>query len=83
MTIQDLYRESIIFIKNDKHDSSWPAQESPLLIPASNLNLLSDMRSTWKSMDVFVRKVGLSLEKNYLFPLTSSTVRDRKEIPRP
>ena len=46
VTIQSVDRESMKYISNDKHDHSWAAQEGPLIIPASNLNLLSDMRST-------------------------------------
>ena len=36
-------------------------QEARLLIPASNLNLISGMRSTGTSMDIFVRGVGVGL----------------------
>ena len=36
-------------------------REGQLLIPASNLNLLSDMRSTGMLLDIFVRGVGVEL----------------------
>ena len=36
-------------------------QEERLLIPASNFNLISGMRSTGTSMDIFVRGVGVGL----------------------
>ena len=46
-------------IRNDQHDSSLAAQEGPLLISASKLNLVSGMRSTGMSMDIIVRLVGV------------------------
>ena len=49
------------YINNDKPDPSWAAQERPLLNPASNLNLISGMRSTWTSMDIFVQGVGVGI----------------------
>ena len=61
VTIQDVDRESIKYIKTERDDSSWAAQEGQLLIPASNLNLTSDMRSTGMSIDIFVRGVGVGL----------------------
>ena len=59
--IQDVDRESTKYIKNDKDDPSWAAQEEHLIIPASNLNLISNMRSTGTSIDIFVRRVGVGL----------------------
>ena len=59
--IQEVHRESIKFMKTERNDSSWAAQEGRLLIPASNLDLLPGMRSTGTSMDIFVRGVGVGL----------------------
>ena len=58
VTIQNVDRESKKYIKNDKENPSWASQEGQWFIPASNLNLISGMRSTGTSMDVFVRVVG-------------------------
>ena len=58
VTIQDVDRESMKYIKTGRDDSSWAAQEGRLLIPASNLDLIPGMRSTGTSMDIFVRGVG-------------------------
>ena len=44
--IQDVDRESTKYIKTERDDPSWAAQEGQLLIPASNLDLISGMRST-------------------------------------
>ena len=57
VTIQDVDRESMKYIKTERDDASWTAQERQLLIPASNLG----MRSTGTSMDIFVRGVGVGL----------------------
>ena len=57
-TIQDVDRESMKYIKTERDDPSWAAQEGRLLIPASNLDLIPGMRSTGTSMDIFVRRVG-------------------------
>ena len=57
--IQDVDRESMKYRKTEREDPSWAAQEEQLLIPASNLDLISGMRSTGTSMDVFVRGVGV------------------------
>ena len=54
-------KETMKYIKNDRDDPSWAAQEGQLLIPASNLDLISVMRSTGTSMDIFVRGVGVGL----------------------
>ena len=54
VTIRDVDRESMKYIKTERDDPSWAAQEGQLLIPASNLDLISSMRSTGTSMDFFV-----------------------------
>ena len=59
VTIQDEDCESKKYIKSETDDPSWAAQEGQLLIPASNLDLISGMRSTDASMDLFVRGVGV------------------------
>ena len=59
--IQDGDRQSRKNTKTERDDPSWAAQESQLLLPASNLDLISGMRSTGTSMDTFVRVVGLGL----------------------
>ena len=61
VTIRDVDRKSMKYIKTERDDPSWAAQEGQLLIPTSNLDLISGMRSTGKSMDIFVRKVGIGL----------------------
>ena len=61
VTLQDVDRESMKYIKTERDDPSWAAQEGQLLIPASNLDLIPGMRSTGTSMDVFVREVGVGL----------------------
>ena len=61
VTIQDVDRESAKYIKTERDDPSWAAQEGQLLIPASNLNLIPGMRSTGTPMDIFVRGVGVGL----------------------
>ena len=61
VTIQDVDRGSMKYVKTERDDPSWAAQEGPLLVPASNLDLISGMRSTGKSMDIFVRGVGVGL----------------------
>ena len=58
VTIQDVDRESMKYINNNKHDPSWAAQEGPLFIPVSNRILTSGMRSTGMSMEIFVREWG-------------------------
>ena len=59
VTTQDVDRESMKYIKTERDDPSWAAQEGQLLIPASNLDLISGMRSTGTSKDIFVRGVGV------------------------
>ena len=61
VTIQDVDRESMKYRKTEQDDPSWAAQEGQLLIRASNLDLISGMRSTGTSMDNFVRGVGIGL----------------------
>ena len=61
VTIQDVDRESMKYTKTERDDTSWAAQEGQLLIPASNLDLISVMRSAGTSMDIFVRGVGVGL----------------------
>ena len=61
VTIQDEDRESMKYIKTERDDPFWAAQEKQLLILASNINLTSRMRSTGTSMDIFVRGVGVRL----------------------
>ena len=61
VTIQDVDRESIKYMKTEREDPSWAAQEGRLFIPASNLDLIPGMRLTGTSMDIFVRGVGVGL----------------------
>ena len=61
VSIQDVDRESMKYIKTERDNPSWAAQEGQLLIPASDLDLISGMRSTGTSMDSFVRVVGVGL----------------------
>ena len=49
------------YIKTQRDDSSGAVQEGQLLIPASNLDLITGMLSTETSMDIFVRGVGVGL----------------------
>ena len=65
VTIQDVDRESMQYRKTEREDPSWAAQEGRLLIPASNLNLISGKRSTGTSMDIFVRGVGRVVESYF------------------
>ena len=59
VTIQDVDSESMKYIKTERDDPSWAAQEGQLLIHAHNLDLISGRRSTGTSMDIFVRGVGV------------------------
>ena len=61
VTIQDVDREIMKYMKTEGEDPSWAAQEGRLLIPASNLDLIPGMQSTRTSMDIFVRVVGVGL----------------------
>ena len=58
VTIQYLDRESMKYIKNERDDPSWAAQEWKLLIPASNFDLMSGMRSTMTSMNILSGERG-------------------------
>ena len=80
VTIQDVDRESMKYIKTERDDPSWAAQEGQLLIPASNLDLISGMRSTGTPMDIFVRGVGVGLThtKNLIIKKTENSKRNRR-----
>ena len=67
VTIQNVNRESEKYMKDDKDEPSWAAQEGQLLIPASNFNLTSGMWSTVTFMDILVRwwELNLPTLKNY------------------
>ena len=67
VTIQEVDRESKKNIKEDREDPSGAAQEGQLLIPASNLNLISGMRTTGTSIDTFVRGLGVRLTQTENF----------------
>ena len=58
-TIEEVNRVSMKYIRNDKHDPSWAAQEGPIFNPASNLNLISGMRSMGTSKNNVVRGLGV------------------------
>ena len=58
-TIQDADRGSMKYVKTEKDNPFWAAQEGRLLIPASNLDLISRYAGT--SNDIFVRGVGAGL----------------------
>ena len=79
VTIQDADRESMKYIKTERDDPSWAAQEGQVLIPACNLDLLSGMRSTGTSMDIFVRGVGVVLThaEKLLIQKIKNSKRDR------
>ena len=79
VTIQGVDHESMKYIKTERDDPSWAAQEWQTLILASNLDLLSGMRSTGTSMDIFARGVGVGLthtEKLFIKKIKNSK-RDR------
>ena len=78
VTIQDVDRESMKYMKTEREDPSWAAQEGRLLIRASNLDLIPGMRSTGTSMDIFVRGVGVGLtHTENLFKKIKNSKRDR------
>ena len=79
VTIQDVDRGSMKYMKTEQEDPSWAAQEGRLLIPASNLGLISGMRSTGTSMDIFVRGVvvGLTHTENLLIKKIENSKRNR------
>ena len=68
VTIQEVDRESIKYMKTERDDPSCAAQEGQLLIPASILDLIPGMRSTGTSIDIFVRgvEVGLTHTENLI-----------------
>ena len=68
VTIQDVDRESMKYMKTERDDPSWAAEEGQLLLLAFNLDLISGMRSTGTSMDIFVQVVvvGVTHTKNLL-----------------
>ena len=80
VTIQDVDRESMKYIKTERDDPSWTAQEGQLLIPASNLDLIPGMRSMGTSMDIFVRGVGVGLThiENLIIKKLKNSKRDRR-----
>ena len=61
LTIQDVDKKGIKYVSHDNTESNWVAPDGPLRVPQSNLNLLDFGRSTWTSMDIFVRGVGVGL----------------------
>ena len=79
VAIQDVDRESMKYIKTEKDDLSWAAQEGQLFIPASNLDLISGMRSTWMSKDFLVRgvEVGLTHTEKLINKKIKKSKRDR------
>ena len=79
VTTQDVDRESMKYIKTEREDPFWAAQEGQLLIPASNLDLISSMPSTGTSMDTFDRVVGVGLThtENLLIKIIKNSKRDR------
>ena len=80
VTIHDVDRESMKYIKIEREDPSSAAQEGQLLIPASNFELISGMRSTGTSMDIFVRGVGVGLThtENLLIKKIMNSKGDRR-----
>ena len=80
VTIQDVDRGSMKDMKTEREDPSWAAQEGRLLIPAFNLDLISSMRSTGTSMDIFVRGVGVGLThtENLLIKKIKNSKRERE-----
>ena len=61
LTIQDVDRDIIKYVSHDKTESNWLTPDDPLRVPQSNPDLLDLGRSTWISMDIFVRGVALVL----------------------
>ena len=53
VTIQDVDREGMKTIWNDKNDLPRPAHGQSMFIPSTNINLILGMRSTGTSMDNF------------------------------
>ena len=69
VTVQDVDRGSTKYVKKERDDPSCAAQVGGLLIPASHLDLISGMRSTGTSMDIFVRGVGVGLTHTENLPI--------------
>ena len=61
LTIQDVDKDGIKYVSHDNTESNWVAPDCPLRVPQSNIDLLDFGRSTWTSMDFFVRGVGVRL----------------------
>ena len=61
LRMQDVDCGSLVYHKNDRQESSWAAQEGPMLIPPSNLHLTPYRRSTGTSIDVSGWGVGVGL----------------------
>ena len=81
VTIQDVDSESMNYMKTEREDPSWAAQEGRLLIPAFNLDLIPGMRSTGTSMDIFVRGVGVGLtQTENLFKKKLRIARDTGDL---
>ena len=53
VTIQDVDRESMKYIRNDRDNPSWAAQEGQLTIPAFNLNLINIRYAIGGDFDVY------------------------------
>ena len=61
LTIRDVDKDGIKYINHDNTESNWVAPDGPLRVQQSNFILLDFGRSTWTSMDIFVRGVGVGL----------------------
>ena len=64
LTIQNVDQNSIKYISHDNTESNWVAPDGLLRVPVTNLDLLDLGPSTWKSMDILVRGVGVGLTHN-------------------
>ena len=51
VTTQDVDRERLKFIRNEKFIPAWTAQEGPLCIPSSSFNMISNTQATGTLMD--------------------------------
>ena len=79
VTIQEVVRESIKYMKTERDDPSWAAKEGRLLNPASNLDLVPGMQSTGTSMDIFVRGVGVGLTHTENLIIKKLRIQERQE----
>ena len=61
LTIQDVDKDGIKYVSHDNTESNWVAPDGPLRVSQPNLDLLDFGRSTGRSMDIFVRGVGVGL----------------------